>query len=99
MSERQRWWWSLATIGVVAGVGIVDAIRIEHWGVLGLLVVIELVTVGLMLSLRSRAPVVLRDDLATWLESTAAITGETPDGIADRAVSSYRAAMHDEHRD
>lgn len=99
MGERHRWWWSLSTIGVFAAVGIVDSVRAERWGVLGLFAVIELVAIGLAFSIRSRAPVPLRDDLATWLESTAAVTGESPGEIADRAVSRYRAAVHDERCD
>ena len=99
MSERNRWWWSLLTIGVLVAIGVVDTARTGRYGLLGLLCVVELVTIGLALSLRVRAPVPLRADLATWLETTAAITGESAGELADRAVSSYRAAVHDDRRD
>ncbi len=96
MSERTRWWWSLLTIAALAGLGIVEAARTDHLGLLGLLGVIELVTIVLAWTLRSRSPVPVRGDLASWLESTAAVTGESPGELADRAVSSYRATLHDD---
>ena len=96
MNERKRWLLSLVSITALAGLGIVEAARVDHTGLAGLLCVIALVAVGLAWVLRRRAPVPVRTDLAKWLEDTSAITGESSTELADRAVSSYRAAMHDD---
>ena len=93
MSARNRWLWSLSMIAVVAALGVVEALRNDQVGLVGLLCFIELLTVGLAWSLRRQAPVAVRADLAAWLETTSAITGESAGAVADRAVSSYRAAM------
>lgn len=96
MSERSRWWWSLMTIGVLAAAGIVESARSGNVGLVGLMIGVELVTIGLAVSLRRRPPVALRADLASWLESTSAITGEATSRLADRAVSAYRAGLTDD---
>ena len=96
MTERTRWSVSLLAIGALAGLGVVESARTDHLGLVGLFALIGLVTIGLGWSLRSRAPVPLRADLATWLETAAAITGESATALADRAVSSYRAAVRDD---
>jgi len=94
---RTRWMMSFVTIGALAGLGIVESVRADQLGLLGLLCLIEVVVIAVAWSLRRTAPMAVRADLATWLETTAAITGESPDQIADRAVSSYRAAVHGDH--
>lgn len=96
MSARTRLFIPLLAIIVLAAVGIVEAWRVEAAGLLGLAIVIELLAVGTVVSLRSTAPVVVRGDLAAWLDTTSALTGETASALADRALSSYRAAMADE---
>lgn len=96
MSARNRWLWSLSTIAVVAVLGVFEALRSDHIGLLGLLCLIALMTIGLGWSLRRRSPVAVRSDLAAWLETTSATTGESASAVADRALSSYRAAMHDD---
>jgi hypothetical protein len=88
----------LLAIAVIAPVGIVEAWRIGSAGLVGLFAAIELLVVGVVVSLRSRAPIVVRGDLAAWLDTTSAITGETASVLANRALSSYRAAMTDDER-
>jgi hypothetical protein len=77
----------------------VEAWRIGAAGLFGLVAVIELLAIGALVSLRSRAPVVVRGDLAAWLDTMSAITGETASALANRALSSYRAALSDDRRD
>lgn len=96
MSARNRWVWSLSTIAVLAVLGAIESLRSGHVGLFGLSCSIVLVLVGLASSLRRRAPVAVRSDLAVWLETTSAITGESASAVADRALSSYRAAMQDD---
>ena len=48
---------------------------------------------GLTLGEARRGGVVLRPDLATWVERTSAVTGETPDELTSRAVSRLRAGF------
>lgn len=84
-------------IAAVAAAGIIETTRTGQIGVLGILCAIELLTLGIALSLwRSQVPVMLRADLANWLDATAALTGETVPQIVDRAVSSYRAGLSDD---
>lgn len=99
VSARARFSILLWAIGVVAAVGMLEAWRIGAAGLFGLVAVIELLAIGTLVSLRSRAPVVVRGDLAAWLDTTSAITGETASALANRALSSYRAALSDDRRD
>lgn len=96
MSARTRLFLPLLTIAIVAGVGAVEASRIGEVVLLGLLVVIGVLAVGIAVSLRFSAPVMVRGDLAAWLDTTSALTGETASNLANRAVSNYRAAMSDD---
>lgn len=43
---------------------------------------------------RGRRSIRVRPDLARWLDETSAVTGESPDELADRCISSYRARLH-----
>ena len=90
MGERTRWRVALVAVAVILAIGIVETARSGDIGLLGLLVVAELIVIGLASSIRRRPPVVLRPDLAAWLETTASIGGEPTADLADRAVSAYR---------
>jgi hypothetical protein len=82
-----------------AGVGLVDAIR-DGRGDAAVLFGLILVGVGLLAGLRaSSTPIVLRRDLAAWIERTSATTGETPAALTNRAVSRLRADVGDRPRD
>jgi len=96
VSERARWLISLMTVIVFTAVGIAESARLGEIGLVALLGVVGLVTLSLVVSLRRRAPIVLRSDLATWVETTSAITGESATQLADRAVSAYRERLGDE---
>ena len=80
------------TLVVVAVVGCVDAARDDRISgavLFGLLAVgIAAVTLG-----AGRGGVVLRRDLATWVDRTSAVTGESPDELTSRAVSRLRAGF------
>ena len=96
MSARSRLFVALLTVALIAAVGAVEAARIGEGGLLGLLIVIDVVVIGVLLSLRVSGPVMVRSDLATWLESTSSVTGETTSALANRALSAYRASMSDD---
>ena len=100
MSERMRLLLPLVLIAAIAAVGIVETARSGEIGVLGLLCAIELVTGGIAAALwRSRVPVAVRADLASWLDATSAVTGETPSELANRALSAYRVQLSRDQRD
>ena len=100
MSDRVRLVVPLLLIAAVAGAGIFETARTEQFGVLGLLCAIELLTVAVAFSLLAwRRPLMVRADLASWLDSAAALTGESTSDIVNRAVSSYRAGLSDDRRD
>lgn len=96
MTDRWRWYTALTTILAFAAVGIVEAARQAAVGLAVMFAVVALVAVGLLASVRRRTPVALRSDLATWIEATSSITGESTSQLADRAVSAYRAALDDD---
>jgi hypothetical protein len=81
------------TLVVIAVVGCIDAARHDHGG---LAVIFGILAVGLagiaIVDSRNRG-VVLRRDLASWVERTSAVTGETSDELASRAVSRLRAGF------
>jgi hypothetical protein len=51
------------------------------------------VAVGMLLTARDRTLVGLRADLGAWAARTTAATGEPPEQLVDRAVSTYRARL------
>lgn len=70
VSTRARLFLPLLAIAVVAVVGMVEAWRVGAAGLFGLVAVVELLAIGILVSLRFQAPVVVRGDLAAWLDST-----------------------------
>lgn len=81
------------TLVVLIIVGFVDAIRDDDSGTA---VLFALVLVGVLSLARTKAragTVVLRRDLASWLDRASPVTGETADALANRAVSRLRAGF------
>ncbi len=81
------------TLLVLTGVGFVDAIRDDNTGAA---VLFAITFVGIASLARTRAKpgaVSLRRDLASWLDRASSSTGETPDQLANRAVSRLRAGF------
>jgi hypothetical protein len=81
---------SLATIAVL---GSIDAARHGHDSLAVLFGLLAVGVVGLMLGAARRGGIVLRRDLAMWVERTSAVTGETPAELTSRAVSRLRAGF------
>jgi hypothetical protein len=81
------------TLAVIAVVGCIDAARHDH---VELAVLFGFLAVGVaalaIVDGRNRG-YVLRRDLASWVERTSAVTGETADELTSRAVSRLRAGF------
>jgi hypothetical protein len=81
------------TLAVLAVAGLIDAARHDDTRLAVLFGLLALGVAGLAVGqARSRA-VVLRPDLAVWVERTSAITGETADELTNRAVSRLWASF------
>ena len=87
------------TLAVIAVVGCTDAARDDHTALAVLFGILAVGIVGLVLGEARRGGIVLRPDLATWVERTSAVTGETPDELTSRAVSRLRAGFSDSRDD
>lgn len=83
------------TLAGIAVVGCIDAARDDNTGLAVLFGILAVGIVGLVLGEARRGGIVLRPDLATWVERTSAVTGETPDELTSRAVSRLRAGFTD----
>lgn len=81
------------TLAVIAVVGCIDAAGDDHTGLAVLFGILAVGVIGLVLGEVRRGAIVLRPDLATWVERTSAVTGETPDELTSRAVSRLRAGF------
>ena len=93
MNEKVVTLATALTLVVLIGVGFVDAVRDDDTGTA---VLFALVLVGVLSLARTRAgagSVALRRDLASWLDRTSPVTGETADELANRAVSRLRAGF------
>jgi hypothetical protein len=87
----------IVNVGIAALllVALLEAARI---GAGGLAVVIGIALAGVVARgiLGWRKPrIVLRSDIANWLERSSAVTGEDPTQLAHRAISAYRADLGD----
>lgn len=81
------------TLAAVAVVGFVDALRddrVDSAVLFAALLVGVLLLAGLRIATH---PVVLRRDLAAWIDRTSAVTGESPETLTNRAVSRLRAGF------
>jgi hypothetical protein len=81
------------TLLVIAVVGCVDAARGDDGGLAVLFGVLAVGIAALVLGADRRGAILLRRDLATWVDRTSAVTGETPDELTSRAVSRLRAGF------
>ncbi|GAA4753854.1 hypothetical protein GCM10023328_41490 [Modestobacter marinus] len=78
----------------LSAVGVVDAVRAQDDDLAVLLAAVGLlVAAALGTETRRRSAVLLRPDLARWLELRAATTGEPVDRLADRCVAACRAGL------
>jgi hypothetical protein len=93
MDANRRMVVSVATVLVLAAACALDSARTHRWSLTVLAGVSILVTLGLLALVRDRRLVRLRADLATWVTSTTAATGEPPERLIDRALSTYRAQL------
>lgn len=87
-------WTRYATFGALALVGTIGAIDSAlsgQWDSFVLFVLVFLLILPLTTSLdRSRRLVLLRNDLADWVDHRSATTGEPPGAVVDRAVARHR---------
>ena len=84
---------------VVAGVGLVDALRDQHTdAAVVFATLIALQALALLWAGRGRRGVALRPDLVTWLHREAGATGEPVERLADRCVAAYRAGLVDDRQ-
>jgi hypothetical protein len=81
------------SLALIAVVGCIDAARSDRTSLALLFGVLGLGIAALTLGEGRRGSIVLRRDLATWVERTSAVTGETPDELTSRAVSRLRAGF------
>jgi hypothetical protein len=86
-------WVSGLTLVVIAVVGCVDAARGDDGGPAVLFGVLAVGIAALTLGTDRRGGIMLRRDLATWVDRTSAVTGETPHELTNRAVSRLRAGF------
>lgn len=76
---------------LVASAGAADAALGRIWDQLFILVaVVVLCAVALVLGRSGRPVMSIRSDLARWLRNRAAVEGEHPEALLDRAVATYR---------
>jgi hypothetical protein len=71
--------------------GTVAAVRADSAGLAVLFAVTGLLAAAPLVRPRSRRSVVLREDLAAWLDQVSVTTGEPFQEVLDRSVSWYRA--------
>ena len=81
------------TLVVIAVVGCVDAARSDDGELAVLFGILAAGIAAITLGADRRGRILLRRDLATWVEQTSAVTGETPDELTSRAVSRLRAGF------
>lgn len=81
------------TVLLLGLAALAESIRLGHGGLAAVLGLLVVATTPLLLERRGRAPVALRPDLARWVAHTTAATGEPPERLVDRAVSTYRAQL------
>ena len=81
------------TLTVFAIAGFVDTVRQDDTGLAVLFGLLALGVAGLTVGQARRRTVVLRRDLASWVERTSAVTGETADELTNRAVSRLWASV------
>ena len=86
-----------ALFGLVCGlVGVIEAANRDQPGLSVLFGLVLVVVIMLALRLRRVARAVpVRQDVHAWLETMAVVGGESSSDVADRAISSFRARLHE----
>jgi hypothetical protein len=83
-------------IGGIAAVGLVDAAFTREPDLVALFAaIIVLCLVWVWTTLGTRSTLRVRSDLRAWLQLRSDVTGEDPEQIADRALTSYRLLLGD----
>jgi hypothetical protein len=82
-----------STLMVLAIAGIVDSARNDHSGLAILFGLLGVGVAGLAFSRSRSRAIVLRRDLARWVDQTSAVTGETADELTNRAVARLWASF------
>lgn len=91
---------TLAVVLVLCGVGALEAALGDEWDLVALFGAAAVPTTVLLVGTwGARQHVLVRSDLAQWIRSRAAVTGERPGDLADRAVAAYRDGLTGEDRD
>lgn len=76
---------------VVALIGTIDAAVGHEWDLFTVFLIVDGLILALLTRVHGRRPSVpLRRDLVNWLRQRAAITGDSTEALADRAVASFR---------
>ena len=84
----------LVTSVIVLGVGVVDGIVSREWDLLAVFAIALLLQLVLLARLSTGRPAVpIRGDLVRWLREHSALTGDSMDAVADRAIASYRSGF------
>jgi hypothetical protein len=81
------------TLAAIAVAGLVESLRADHGGIAILFAFLFLGVLGLAWMRAGESSVSLRRDLSSWLERTSVATGESPEAMANRAVSRLRAGF------
>jgi hypothetical protein len=82
---------TLTALALVGTIGAIDSALEGEWDSVILFVLVIVLTLPLLTSLdRSRRLVLLRTDLARWVDHRSATTGEPPGAVVDRAVARHR---------
>ena len=81
------------SLAVIAVLGSIDAARHDQNSLAVLFGLLAVGVIGLTLGAAHRGGIVLRRDLAIWVERTSAVTGETPAELTGRAVSRLRGGF------
>lgn len=87
---------NLTAMAIVTIIGALDAARSGQNDLLAVFVVLLILEVPLLTGLdRRRRVVLLRRDLADWVDHRSSTTGEPAGAIADRAVARHRDSLED----
>ena len=84
----------LAVMVAVAAVGGLDSARARSWDLVAIFGALIVGLLWLLLRTSVRRPLVpMRADLVRWISRRAAVSGETPSAVVDRALAAYRSGL------
>lgn len=93
MNQRVLTMATAGTLVILGMIGFIDAVRSDRTGPAVLFALMSLGVLALSKAAAKPGTITLRRDLASWLERTSPVTGESPDAMANRAVSRLRAGF------